>query len=376
MVSPYDLSVPGGVQGQVLGLSAALRDLGHEVRGGGPGPTRGQRGRSNGIRVGRSVGVRANGSVAPGVDLAGGGVPGRPDRARPGHRRGAPARAAGAGPQLRVPGRGTPADRRHLPPQRAERAATGLFGPLAPLGRSAAWRCGARSPSRPGTTSRRRSAASTRCSSTAIDVDALRRPTRRLRPTGPTVLFVGRHEPRKGLAVLLEACDVGGRRRPMLWVAGEGPDTAELRAPVPAVGRPRSGWERSPTSEKAARMAGADVFCAPVARRRVVRDGAARGHGGRLRRRRLGHRRLPRRRRAATRWLVPPGDPAALAVGARRGAGRRGGRARPVRRTRRSTSARRHAEQWSMAKLAGRYVEIYERVLAEPRGTRPPRAQG
>ena len=40
MLSPYSLSRPGGVQGQVLGLSRALRDLGH----------RGHRGRSRGPR--------------------------------------------------------------------------------------------------------------------------------------------------------------------------------------------------------------------------------------------------------------------------------------------------------------------------------------
>ena len=32
LVCPYSLSVPGGVQGQVLGLAKALRRRGHEVR--------------------------------------------------------------------------------------------------------------------------------------------------------------------------------------------------------------------------------------------------------------------------------------------------------------------------------------------------------
>ena len=31
LVSPYSLSVPGGVQGQVVGLAHALRSLGHHV---------------------------------------------------------------------------------------------------------------------------------------------------------------------------------------------------------------------------------------------------------------------------------------------------------------------------------------------------------
>jgi phosphatidyl-myo-inositol alpha-mannosyltransferase len=66
--------------------------------------------------------------------------------------------------------------------------------------------------------------------------------------TSPTVLFVGRHEERKGLEVLLEAhthlaADV------RLWVAGVGPQTAELRRGTgPAVARcvrvlcPVDGW--------------------------------------------------------------------------------------------------------------------------------------
>ena len=36
MLSPYSLSRPGGVQGQVLGLARALRTLGHQVTVVGP----------------------------------------------------------------------------------------------------------------------------------------------------------------------------------------------------------------------------------------------------------------------------------------------------------------------------------------------------
>jgi hypothetical protein len=36
MLSPYALSRPGGVQGQVLGLTRALRTLGHQVTVVGP----------------------------------------------------------------------------------------------------------------------------------------------------------------------------------------------------------------------------------------------------------------------------------------------------------------------------------------------------
>jgi phosphatidylinositol alpha-mannosyltransferase len=78
--------------------------------------------------------------------------------------------------------------------------------------------------------------------------------------TGPTVLFLGRHEPRKGLEVLLKALpdlpdDV------TVWVAGTGPATAELRARYQD---PRVEWlGRIDDIERDRRMAGADVFCAP-----------------------------------------------------------------------------------------------------------------
>lgn len=77
---------------------------------------------------------------------------------------------------------------------------------------------------------------------------------------GPTVLFVGRHEPRKGLDVLLGAlehlpADV------RIWVAGTGPDTAALMA---RFDDERVEWlGRIDDDERDRRLAGADVFCAP-----------------------------------------------------------------------------------------------------------------
>jgi phosphatidylinositol alpha-mannosyltransferase len=79
--------------------------------------------------------------------------------------------------------------------------------------------------------------------------------------TGPTVFFVGRHEPRKGLAVLLEAM----ARLPAdvrLWVAGDGPETCILKEQKAA--DPRVEWlGRIDDEELARRVRGADVFCAP-----------------------------------------------------------------------------------------------------------------
>lgn len=76
----------------------------------------------------------------------------------------------------------------------------------------------------------------------------------------PTVLFLGRHEPRKGLSVLLEAfARIDGDVR--LWVAGEGPETAALRSGHPDQ---RIEWlGRIGDAERERRMAAADAFCAP-----------------------------------------------------------------------------------------------------------------
>src|ERR1700723_1498965 len=85
MLCPYSLSVPGGVQGQVQGLARDLRTLGHQVTVLAPidpasaaaNPARassalGNPGRANPgpatsdfVSLGRSISVRANGSVAP-----------------------------------------------------------------------------------------------------------------------------------------------------------------------------------------------------------------------------------------------------------------------------------------------------------------------
>src|SRR3954451_22275193 len=63
LVSPYSLTMPGGVQGQVLALARVLRHLGHETRVlapcDGPPPEPGV------TPLGRSIPAVANGSVAP-----------------------------------------------------------------------------------------------------------------------------------------------------------------------------------------------------------------------------------------------------------------------------------------------------------------------
>ena len=61
LVCPYDLSKPGGVQAQVLGLATALRAAGDEPTVIGPGLPPGV----EGVDLGRSVTIPGNGSMVP-----------------------------------------------------------------------------------------------------------------------------------------------------------------------------------------------------------------------------------------------------------------------------------------------------------------------
>ncbi len=63
LVCPYSLTIPGGVQGQVLGLARELRVLGHEVRV--LAPCDGAPPDSGVTPLGRSVPFASNGSIAP-----------------------------------------------------------------------------------------------------------------------------------------------------------------------------------------------------------------------------------------------------------------------------------------------------------------------
>ena len=182
----------------------------------------------------------------------------------------------------------------------------------------------------------------------------------------PTVLFLGRHEGRKGLPVLLDAfarllADQQTRTAPgpTLWVAGDGPDTDGLRRRYPQ--SPHIHWLGVLTEEeKLRRLAGADVLCAPslggesfgmvlleamAAGTLVVasdipgyRDAA----GGKAR-------------------LVPPGDAAALAAALADLLGpATGTRADEQERCR--TEGADRAREWSMDGLAQRYEALYRDV--------------
>jgi phosphatidyl-myo-inositol alpha-mannosyltransferase len=75
----------------------------------------------------------------------------------------------------------------------------------------------------------------------------------------PAILFAGRHEPRKGLRVLLDAF-AGLEREAELWVVGLGPETDDLRRRD----QPGVRWLGQVSDvELARRMKAATVFCAP-----------------------------------------------------------------------------------------------------------------
>lgn len=352
LVCPYSLTIPGGVQAQVLGLARTLGGLGVDVRVlapcDGPPPD------ACVTPLGASVPTASNGSVAP---LA-------PDPAA----------------QLRTIRalRDEAFDVVHLhEPLAPGPTMTALLFRNAPMigtfhraGDSAAYTL-----ARPGV----RWLAKRLDHRCAVSKDALATAQRALGgtyellfngieverfakavptpATGPTIFFVGRHEERKGLAVLLEALRfLPGDVR--VWVGGTGPQTEALRARHG--GDPRIDWlGRLSDDEVASRMRGADVFCAPslhgesfgvvlleaMAAGAVVVASALEGYAN-----------------VATdgvdALLSPPGDSEALGLALARALGDGGLRRDLV------AAAEQRAQQFSMVRLAELYAERYERLAA------------
>ena len=353
IVCPYSLTLPGGVQGQVLGLAHALRGLGHDVRVLGPcdGPPP-----DPGVTpLGDSLPTAANGSVAP---IA-------PDPAA----------------QLRII--------RALRDERFD--VVNVHEPLAPgvtntallfksqplvgtfhaAGESAAYRwlnpvvrwLASKLDVRCAVSEDARAMAAQAVGGTyelvfnGVDIGPYATAAASATTGGRTILFVGRHEPRKGLAVLLDAMhhlpgDV------VLRVAGEGPETDELRRGV--AGDPRIEWlGRISEADKIRELAAADVLCAPslsgesfgvvlleaMAARAAVVASELPGYANVARADRDG-------------LLVPPGDPEALAGALRRVLDD------PALAASLIASGAERAEGFSMQALAQRYVGLYEAAIA------------
>jgi phosphatidylinositol alpha-mannosyltransferase len=173
---------------------------------------------------------------------------------------------------------------------------------------------------------------------------------------GPTILFIGRHEPRKGLAVLLAAMsELPPHVR--LWIASDGPETQLLRQRV--AGDTRIEWlGRIDDDEKASRLRAADVFCAPSLRGEsfgVVLLEAMAADTPVVASDLPGYANVARGGQDAL--LVPPGDAAALADALRRLLTDPAEAAAYVR------SGTRRARELSMDRLADRYVELYRTIV-------------
>ena len=363
IVCPYSLTVPGGVQAQVLGLARELRRQGHEARV--LGPCDGPPPESFVTPLGDSLPTAANGSIAP---LA-------PD-------------ASAALRTIRAL-RDEEFDVVHVhepmvpgpPMTTVTMRPAPLVGTFHAAGQSVSYKI-----FRPlllwlnGRIDRK----------VVVSKDALELAQEALggeydvlfngveeaviaatEPTptdGPTIFFCGRHEERKGLAVLLEAfCALPSDAR--LWIASDGPAGPPLRAQY--AGDARISWlGRISDPEKFARLRGASVFCAPslhgesfgVVLIEAMAAGTAVVASG-----------LDGYRNVATdgvdALLVAPGDVDALTAALADVLTEQ-----PLADSLRAAGLRR-AGDFSMAKLAAEYVRIYRQLLhdaeREPVGHRP-----
>ncbi len=368
---PYSLSRPGGVQGQVVSLARALGALGHQVSVLAPAAAdAADVAASVGLAedalvvVGRAFPVPANGSVAPVALWPGAAV--RAVRAvRSGafdvvhlHEPLAPGSGYGLLAACTEPKVGT-----------FHRAGGSLgYRLLGPVARRAAAHLAMRCAVSPEAqaTAHQALGGSYEIVPNAVELErfAGAPPWPRDDVPGPIVMFVGRHEERKGLGVLLDAfARVGatGAGGPTLWVAGHGPETAGLRRRFPR--STRVEWLGVVSDDElASRLRAADVLCAPslygesfgvvlveamaagaaivasdLAGYVAVADGYAR--------------------------FAAPGDAGALAEALGRAlAEAEAGTGAAARSVREEASAR--ATQWSMATQAASYVRVYERAIA------------
>lgn len=352
LICPYSLSLPGGVQGQVLGLAGALRRLGVEARV--LGPCDGPPPDPSVTPLGNSVPMASNGSMAA---IA-------PD----------PAATLRTIRALRDEAFDVVHLHEPMVPGPALTALVFSDGPLVGTfhraGESPAYKAARPFVRWAATRLARRAAVSEEARDTAAaalggtyelvwnGIDP-----RRFEAVAPspkrhrTILFVGRHEPRKGLAVLVDALAELGPDV-SLWVIGEGPETDRLRRRT--AGDRRVEWLGTVSdTEKVARLRAADVFCAPSLSGEsfgvVLLEGMAAGAvvvASDL----VGYRNVARPGVDAV--LVPPGDVAALRGALRWALDGGPGPAALV------EAGHRRAEHFSLDRLARRYTEMYDEVVA------------
>lgn len=352
-VCGYSLTPPGGVQAQVLGLARSLRSLGHAVRVlapcDGPPPDAGV------TPLGKSVPLAANGSVAP---IA-------PD----------PACALRTIRALwdeefdvvhihepLVPG----------PPVTALLMSDRAIGTFHRAGADRLYSLLGRAARPLASRLQARAAVSVDARDTAahviggdyellfngIEIDRFSKAEQRT-VEAPTILFLGRHEPRKGLEVLLEAAS--GDRLPgdvRIWVASDGPQTDELRARY--ADNHRIEWlGRLSEEEKAIRFRSADVFCSPAISGEsfgIVLLEAMAASTAVVASDIPGHRNVIAND-GEHGLVVPPGDPDALAAALRRVIDD------GVLRRQLVEAGELRAQEFSMDHLAELYLDLYARSL-------------
>ena len=256
MVSPYSVSVPGGVQSQVLGLAREMRRLGHEVRV--LAPCDGPPPESFVTPLGNSLPTAANGSVA---SLA-------PD----------PSAALRTIRALNdeafdvihlheplVPGPTVTALLMRMAPTVGTFHAAGDSTSYRVLNRTARWAAN-HLDFRVAVSEQARELASRYLDGeyqvlfNGIEVSRYYRPEIE-RVEQPTIFFCGRYEPRKGLEVLLAALK-SVPQNVRLWVAADGPGIEILHSRYAS--DDRIEWLGRITEEdKIRRLASCTVFCAP-----------------------------------------------------------------------------------------------------------------
>ena len=350
LVCPYSISVPGGVQEQVIGLARALRSRGHAARvlapSDGPPPDGWV------TPLGNSVPTATNGSIAP---IA-------PDPSA----------------QLRliravrdegfdvlhlheplVPGPCMTACFIKPAPIVATFHAAGNHASYQFLNPALRWLAG-RIDVRAAVSAEAESLAVTHLGGTyerlfnGIEIDRFEN----VEPwpsDGPTIFFLGRHEERKGLDVLLAALP-SLPPSVRVWIGSDGPDTERLK--VRYAGDPRLEWlGRLSDLEKRQRLRAADVFCAPSKHGEsfgvVLLEAMAAG-AAIVASNLSGYRLVARPDVDAV--LIEPDDPAQLAAALNEVLGDAGHRAELV------ASGHERAEEFSMLKLADRYIDLYEQV--------------
>jgi phosphatidylinositol alpha-mannosyltransferase len=383
MVCPYDWSIPGGVQAQVQGLARALQRVSVSVVVVAPatGPTGGQCNEFELVTVGKSLSIAANGSRAPV----------------------APTPAAVVRTIRALRHLGADVVHVHEPMVPGPSLAALVAGPRPILGtfhrsgRDALYKAEAlalrgvirRLDAAVAVSEAARETAAEMLGSrfgaipvipNGVDLhqyvgrlgqlDAVEpvvaAPDLTVEPPSAslTIVFVGRHEERKGLVVLLEAFERlrreathAGLRGARLNVVGDGPATIRLKerfARDDAV-----NWLGAVDDpEKARQLASADVFVAPSLHGEsfgvVLLEAMAAGTP-------VIASDLPGYRLAAgeAARFVPPGDATALAAGLVAVLGDAGERDRL-----RALAAER-VRAYSMEEIAGRYMKLYEALIGD-----------